>query len=324
MTPVPRTVTRVLAVMDDSEGQVALKTAAALSERHGAALDIVACLETPRDLGLFARSSGQSKDAMVDSAANRVAEHARLRLSTTLPDCRTAPTVLVGKTYLEVIRHVAATDCDFVVKRADPPTGASRFQLASTDQHLLRKCPCPVWLQTPTAPVAPTRVLAAIDLDIEDATEPDTQSRLNRRVFEVARLIATGSGAQIDVLHAWDTLGEGMVWAFASGSDPRGAADRYVNGILASRRAAMARFLSDLGNGDGPGIEAHLVRGAPEVVIEQQSRRLSSDVVVMGTVARTGLRGVFIGNTAENIINSLGCPLVAVKPDGFVSPLLRD
>jgi nucleotide-binding universal stress UspA family protein len=41
----------------------------------------------------------------------------------------------------------------------------------------------------------------------------------------------------------------------------------------------------------------------------------------MGTVARTGLSGVFIGNTAENIINSLECPVLAVKPEGFVSPL---
>ncbi|WP_254699947.1 MULTISPECIES: hypothetical protein [unclassified Roseovarius] len=41
----------------------------------------------------------------------------------------------------------------------------------------------------------------------------------------------------------------------------------------------------------------------------------------MGPVARTGLSGVFIGNTAENSINTLECPDLAVKPDGFISPL---
>lgn len=41
----------------------------------------------------------------------------------------------------------------------------------------------------------------------------------------------------------------------------------------------------------------------------------------METVARTGLSGVFIGNTAGNIINTLERPVLAVKPDGFISPL---
>ncbi len=41
----------------------------------------------------------------------------------------------------------------------------------------------------------------------------------------------------------------------------------------------------------------------------------------MGTVARTGLSGVFIDNTAENIINTLECPVLAVNPYGFMSPL---
>nr|WP_302848593.1 universal stress protein [Roseovarius sp. EC-SD190] len=59
----------------------------------------------------------------------------------------------------------------------------------------------------------------------------------------------------------------------------------------------------------------------PETVIQEQSRALGADVVVMGPVARTGLSGVFIGNTAENSINTLECPDLAVKPDGFISPL---
>ncbi|WP_414727764.1 hypothetical protein [Yoonia sp.] len=33
----------------------------------------------------------------------------------------------------------------------------------------------------------------------------------------------------------------------------------------------------------------------------------------MGTIARPGLWGVFIGNTAENIINTLECPVLAVS-----------
>ncbi|NMT50792.1 universal stress protein, partial [Vibrio parahaemolyticus] len=45
------------------------------------------------------------------------------------------------------------------------------------------------------------------------------------------------------------------------------------------------------------------------------------DVLVMGTLARTGISGYVIGNTAENILQSINCSLVALKPDGFVSPI---
>ncbi|MDF5010076.1 universal stress protein, partial [Vibrio parahaemolyticus] len=41
----------------------------------------------------------------------------------------------------------------------------------------------------------------------------------------------------------------------------------------------------------------------------------------MGTLARTGISGYVIGNTAENILQSINCSLVALKPDGFVSPI---
>lgn len=74
----------------------------------------------------------------------------------------------------------------------------------------------------------------------------------------------------------------------------------------------------------GPHLAPLLVRSAAEMVVHEQSRLVSADVVVMGTVARTGLSGIFIGNTAENIINSLECAVLAVKPGGFVSPIPLD
>jgi nucleotide-binding universal stress UspA family protein len=45
------------------------------------------------------------------------------------------------------------------------------------------------------------------------------------------------------------------------------------------------------------------------------------DILVMGTVARTGLPGFVLGNTAENIVQKLSCSLLALKPQGFVSPV---
>ena len=316
---------KVLAVLDDSETQTALLSAAALAERHGAALEAIACVEPPHDLNVLARLAGRDTARLVEELHDHAAEEMAARLAAHLPGREVPSRVVVGKAFVEIIRHVIASGCDFVVKTAEPPSGIHRFLFQSTDQHLLRKCPQPVWLQTPDARPVPKCVIAAVDVDVWDAAEPETLLALNRRVLDTARRVAAPSGAEVFALHAWDAAGEGLVWAFASRADAQKATEAYIEEMLDARHNAMSRLLDSLVEdatvGAGTPIVPRLVRGAPEQVIEQQARQLGADVVVMGTVARTGLGGVIIGNTAENIINNLECPVIAVKPDGFVSPL---
>jgi universal stress protein E len=45
------------------------------------------------------------------------------------------------------------------------------------------------------------------------------------------------------------------------------------------------------------------------------------DVIVMGTVCRAGVPGLFIGNTAERVLRQVSCSVLTVKPEGFVSPV---
>lgn len=47
-----------------------------------------------------------------------------------------------------------------------------------------------------------------------------------------------------------------------------------------------------------------------------------ADLVVMGTVARTGVAGLIIGNTAEAILEQVNCSVLAIKPAGFKSPVV--
>jgi nucleotide-binding universal stress UspA family protein len=59
-------------------------------------------------------------------------------------------------------------------------------------------------------------------------------------------------------------------------------------------------------------------------MISTSAAGLSADLVVMGTVARTGISGLIIGNTAEAILDQLMCSVLAVKPPGFTSPVKLD
>ena len=65
----------------------------------------------------------------------------------------------------------------------------------------------------------------------------------------------------------------------------------------------------------------HLVAGDPGSVLPELAGRLQITTIVMGTVARTGLAGLIMGNTAETILRSVHCSVLAVKPVGFESPV---
>ncbi|HBY41917.1 MAG TPA: universal stress protein UspE, partial [Alteromonas sp.] len=43
--------------------------------------------------------------------------------------------------------------------------------------------------------------------------------------------------------------------------------------------------------------------------------------VIIGTVGRVGISAALIGNTAEHVIDELNCDVLAIKPDGFESPV---
>ena len=50
-------------------------------------------------------------------------------------------------------------------------------------------------------------------------------------------------------------------------------------------------------------------------------KRFKNILIIMGTVGRTGIPGFIMGNTAETILNRIDCSVLAIKPDGFVTPV---
>ena len=71
-----------------------------------------------------------------------------------------------------------------------------------------------------------------------------------------------------------------------------------------------------------PGMPVAMVLiGTPFLEIIRQVLRQKHDLVIMGTVCRTGVAGFFIGNTAENVLQQVDCSLLTVKPEDFVSPV---
>ena len=221
--------------------------------------------------------------------------------------------VLTGIPFVEVIRAVLRNGYDLVIKAARPPEGFSERLLGGTDMHLLRKCPCPVWIERPEAAIPYRTVLAAVD-------PGDTQGQgCARLVMDLAGSLARRESARLVVVHAWRLYGESMLRSGRARISSL-EVDQMLEQTRQRHQAQLEELLGAYGmNSDDP--DVHLVNGEPVPAILGLSEALPADLVVMGTVGRIGIPGFFIGNTAEEVLETTRASILAVKPEGFVSPV---
>ena len=108
---------------------------------------------------------------------------------------------------------------------------------------------------------------------------------------------------------------------------PEAQITAYVEQIRKQREAALDALVKQVTGHLGQDILAnlklhtHLIKGQSRKEIPALLKRLDPDLVVMGTVARTGVPGFIMGNTAEMILNQIDCSVLAIKPSGFVTPV---
>ena len=220
--------------------------------------------------------------------------------------------ILDGPVFLEAIREVVRGGHDLLIKVAEGETGLRARFFGSTDKHLMRKCPAPVWLLDPEQSDRFGVVLAAVDVG---ETGP---SPLNARIVQLASSLAEREGADFHVVHAWELYGETLLRSHRfTLSDHR--LEELLRAEARERRERLLRLLEE----EVPGAEARieLRKGDPARVIELGARKIRADILVMGTVARSGIPGLLIGNTAESVLGRVRCSVLTVKPDGFHSPV---
>lgn len=228
--------------------------------------------------------------------------------------------VRLGRPFRVIIDDVIANGRDLVIKGAQTFEGARSFLFTSTDQHLLRKCPCPVWLVMPDTARKARTIIAAVDLDDED--DPAIQDGLNRTIVQTALAIADRENATVHVTHVWEAPAEDMIRRWTDSDDE---VFRYSQTIEARRRSALDELIANTSGGTATGgrtkLMPRLLRGLAHEQIPDHVRAIGADLLVMGTLARTGVPGLIIGNTAEDVLNAVDCSVLTVKPPGYVSPL---
>ncbi len=217
-----------------------------------------------------------------------------------------------GTPFIEVIQAVCRSGYDLVVKTARVPTGTAELLFGSTDLHLLRKCPCPVWIDKPTKKRTYKKVMAAVDASDYNAVE------LNRLIMDLATSLASAEHSELHVAHVWRLAGESLS-RYGRASLPTNQVDEMVEHAHKEHKRKLDALLSSYNLPKNH--QVHLVKGWPATMIVHCAAEEAVDLLVMGTVGRTGIPGFLIGNTAENVLNAVRCSVLAVKPEGFTSPV---
>jgi nucleotide-binding universal stress UspA family protein len=319
----------ILYVVEDpsTESGAAVARAVSLAENSQARLTLLHVAGEPR-LGPFAGS------VTVNDFKSRVSEQATAQLSAMIrgvdKNADFAVDVRFGAAFVEVVREVLRSGHDLVIKQVGKG-GAHSFLFGGIDQHLLRKCPCPVWIMVGDTSANYQRILAAVDFDPWEEGDGDdkVEGSLNRQILDLAAMLAVTDFAQLHVVHAWEAITDNMIRVFGSelsDNEVAGNRDRERREHQSRLDILNHRMQQQFGGETHRYLAPrfHLRKGAARDVVPAVASELKADLVVMGTVSRTGIPGLLIGNTAEVILNNLECSVLAVKPAGFVTPVTLD
>ena len=300
----------MLLTTDPDESGAALARLLSLPVPSDARLTILAvALPEPVDLAVYA-TSAPILERVVERELERLGAHAETLAHTAR---RAGYTVDVhierGNPLLLGVRVVVRDGHDLLLKTIEAGNG-----FGPLDGQLLRNCPCPVWLEQPGPLRRLRHVLVAVN---PDPFAPE-DCALAGDLLRSAATVADAVGAELHVLHAWKLFGERIPLA-GEPPDPELAP---LIGATLNRHASYLATAIEVAGLTGPAVRRHLIHQRASVAITTAVRELDVDLLVMGTVGRTGIPGFVIGNTAERVLSDLPCSLLARKPTGFVSPVL--
>ncbi len=217
-------------------------------------------------------------------------------------------TVRWGGVGLEVVREAIERRSDLVVMEDDRASGLDRAARA-----VVRQCPVPVWVVKNAPHVPPPRVLAAVD------SGDGTHASMEERIVEAAMTAADAMGAEVFVVHAWRPIEEEFEW-LPDGF--RRQAEKQL--VLQETRLRHERAIADLVHGKLPRLpdeRVRVVQGVPADVILEVAEEIGADLIVLGTARHADSARLILGTTAEVIVERTPVSILALKPDGFISPV---
>lgn len=216
--------------------------------------------------------------------------------------------VVTGAPYEEIIRAADRLGSDLVVAGTRGHSALKRLLVGSTATRLARACPCPVWIVRPQQSIEVRSILVPIDF-----------SAVSEKALSLAASLSLAIGAELHLLHVCDFDDLHLVPpAFdRAAADLEHERQRHHRDALERLEHSLERCAAK-----HPSAALHVAQGAAWRVIGSMADKLHADLVVMGSVGRSGVAGMLIGNTAEKTLHASQHSMLIVKPDEFAPPAL--
>jgi universal stress protein E len=214
-----------------------------------------------------------------------------------------------NRPFESIIENVIKESYDLVIKGTHQHDKLKSVIFTPTDWHILRKCPCPVLLVKEHEWPIDGNIIAAINIGNDEAEHHS----LNVKITEEAKLLANLFKANVHLVNSFPGTPVNIAIEI-----PEFNSTEYNHTMLKHHNQAMVEHAKQF---DINVANTHVEEGLPETVIEQVATKLDAELVVLGTIGRTGISAALIGNTAEHVIDQLNCDVLALKPDGYISPL---
>jgi universal stress protein E len=213
-----------------------------------------------------------------------------------------------------IVRKSVDVGADLVIKDTHYHSVLKRSIFSNTDWTLIRNCAATLWLVKPRQPGVKPCFVAAVD-PLHDRDKP---ADLDQRILATSRELTGALGGELHVFHAFD-ITAALAVSTDSMTMPIALPMReFADSMRADHTSAVQELCQKHGI---PPERTHVHQGSTRELLMTLTEQLRADAVVMGAVSRSGLKGLFIGNTAEDVLDRLHCDLLIVKPSGF-TPVL--
>ncbi len=214
--------------------------------------------------------------------------------------------------YEGIIQKAQTHQVDLVIKSTHEHPTLKRFFFTPNDWQLLKACPIPLILAKTQTEQIYHNILAAID----PSHANDKPEMLDELIIRSAVDLSQQLKADCHVAHCyspieyqlWSDIGAGMGIGLGPTDFSMGK-ENYASYVDELKKNQRKQFLEAIEGFDIPDSKQHLEEGYPERFLPEIVQQQYCQLLVLGTVYRTGL----IGSTAEKILDEVHCDILSVQ-----------
>ena len=202
-----------------------------------------------------------------------------------------------------IVARALEVEPRFVVKGTEHHSPAERARFTYTDWRLIRKLDYPLWLVKPKEWKDKPVIIAAVD----PTHKGDREGVLDQTIVDTGKELATKCNGTLQLLHTYVRLveiGRHAMFAFKPVKLPIDELEDNIRNLHREKLDALAAA------NDIPVDAVHQLPGRAHEILPMFARAQGADLVIMGALARSGLKSRVLGSTAAKVLDHLPCDVL--------------